>query len=166
MPYLFDGNNLLGAILSNDELFAPVTDVELCRAISDYLRAMRDEGDMVFDGMGPPNKAAFYGLPSLHVSFAGLGTDADSIIESKIHMIAKPKQLVVVSDDRRLRGAARRKRAQSLRCVAFWQRVWSFQNRRPARPDPPGKHHGLNHRETEKWMQAFGFKPKTTEEKT
>ena len=159
MPYLIDGNNLLGLILGHDELFAPVTDVQLCGDISRFLMDRRDSGEVVFDGTGPLNKAPFHSLSPLDVSFAGNDTDADSIIESKIHMSPCPKRVVVVSDDRRLRGAARSYHAQSLRCFDFWQRVVAFQCRRPVQPEPTGKRHGLSDRETEQWMDTFGFAP-------
>ncbi len=164
MPYLIDGNNLLGVIFGHDELFAPVTDAQLCGDISRYLVSRRDSGALVFDGTGPYNKAAFHGLRDLEVSFAGDGSDADSVIESKLHVSPHPKRVVVVSDDRRLRGAARTYRAQSLRCLDFWPRVVAFQTRRPAPPEPTGKRHGLSHRETEQWMDTFGLDPNSQRE--
>lgn len=161
MPYLIDGNNLLGIVLGHDELFPPVTDAQLCGDISRYLKGRRESGELVFDGTGPPNKAPFYSLGNLSVSFAGRDSDADTVIESKLHACPQPKRMVVVSDDRRLRGAARSYRAQSLRCLDFWPRVVAFKNRRPAPSEPTGKRHGLSDRETREWMESFGLEGNT-----
>ncbi|MCG8375121.1 MAG: NYN domain-containing protein, partial [Chlorobiales bacterium] len=160
MPYLIDGNNLRGVILSNDELFAPVTDGELCGDICRYLGRQRDNGEVVFDGTGPPNKAPFYQLRGLDVTFAGEGSDADSVIEGRLERAVNTKRLVVVSDDRRLRRAARRAKTQSLRCVDFWQRVVDFKHRRPRPAEPSSKRHGLNQEETQRWMTTFGLEEK------
>jgi hypothetical protein len=161
MPYLIDGNNLLGVILGHDEDFAPVTDAQLCGDISRYLAGRGASGELVFDGSGPHNKAPFHCLRALDVCFAGTGSDADTVIESKLHACPQPRRMVVVSDDRRLRGAARSYRARSLRCLDFWPRVVAFKTRRPGPSEPAGKRHGLSDRETREWMESFGLEGNT-----
>ncbi|MCI0498934.1 MAG: NYN domain-containing protein [Planctomycetales bacterium] len=156
MPYLFDGYNLLRAIQKMEE-FASFTDVQLCRALSDYLCCIRDHGRIIFDGIGPSDKSALAGMRSLEVYFSGENREADSIIEDKIQDNTAPKSLFVVSSDRRLRTAAVKRKATALTAENFWQILLNRmekQANRPA-PEPSQKRHGLTDRETDLWLDVF-----------
>lgn len=156
MPYLIDGYNLLRAVQKLEE-FADLTDVQLCRALSDYLCAVRDHGHIVFDGIGPPDKSAFGQIPKLEVYFSGQTYEADDIIEEKISDNTAPKSLVVVSSDRRLRKAAGKRKAVPVSAEQFWQTLLLQLERhanRPA-PEPTEKRHGLTERETDVWLDLF-----------
>lgn len=158
MPYLIDGYNLLRSVQKLEE-FAGLTDVQLCRAISDYLHCVRDHGHIVFDGVGPPDKSAFGGIPSLEVYFSGPSCEADDIIETKITDNTAPKSLVVVSSDRRLRKSAAKRKAVGVASEFFWQNLLAQlekQANRPA-PEPTEKRHGLTERETDVWLDEFGL---------
>jgi predicted RNA-binding protein with PIN domain len=156
MPYLFDGYNLLRAIHKIEE-FAALSDVQLCRAISDYLCCIRDHGHLVFDGIGPSDKSAFGEMPCLEIYFSGEKKEADDIIEDKIQDNTAPKSLYVVSSDRRLRTAAAKRKATAVTAENFWQilltRLEKHANR-PA-PEPSQKRHGLTERETDLWLDFF-----------
>lgn len=156
MPYIVDGYNLLRAVQKMEE-FTDFTDVQLCRALSDYLGSIRDRGHLVFDGIGPPDKIAFGGMPNLEVYFSGEKTDADSLIEQKISDSTAPKSLVVVSSDRRIRTSAAKRRAASVKAEDFWHILLKQLEKaanRPA-PEPVQKRHGLTNRETDRWMDVF-----------
>ena len=113
--FIIDGHNLLHAILKNDEEFAAISDVELCRAVGEYFRQIGETGEIIFDGTGPPEKTGFENIRALEVYFAGLGTDTDTVIEDKISASSAPKSLTIVSTDRRLRKAAQVRKATSIR---------------------------------------------------
>ena len=156
MPYLIDGYNLLRAVQKTEE-FSALTDVQMCRAVSDYLGCVRDHGHVVFDGVGPPDKSAFGGMPGLEVYFSGESYEADDIIEDKILDSTAPKSLVVVSSDRRIRTAAAKRKAIDISAEMFWQTLLSQlekQANRPA-PEPSEKRHGLTERETDLWIDLF-----------
>jgi predicted RNA-binding protein with PIN domain len=158
MPYVIDGYNLLRSVQKLEE-FATLTDVQLCRAVSDYLSCVRDHGHIVFDGVGPPDKSAFGGIPSLEVYFSGPSCEADDIIEEKIADNSAPKSLVVVSSDRRLRDTASRRKAKAVPSDIFWQSLLiqlEKQASRPA-PEPSEKRQGLTERETDVWLDVFGL---------
>ena len=157
MPYLVDGHNLLWAIHHHDEHFAPVDDRALCRLLARYGRSMHDRVELIYDGVGPPDKGAFYGHRNLQVSFAGEGSDADTLIEHRVQTCTQPKRLVVVSTDRRVRTAARRAKATSVPSVEFWMRVLERLNRKRAAPEPSGKRHGVSKQETRQWLKTFGL---------
>jgi len=156
MPYLIDGYNLLRAVQKFEE-FSELTDVQMCRAISDYLAAVRDHGHVVFDGIGPPDKSPFGGMPGLEVYFSGESCEADDIIEDKIADNTAPKSLVVVSSDRRIRSAAARRKAVDIPAELFWQTLLAQLERqanRPA-PEPSEKRHGVTEKEADLWMDLF-----------
>jgi len=156
MPYLIDGYNLLRAVQKTEE-FSSLTDVQMCRAVSDYLGCVRDHGHIVFDGIGPPDKSAFGGIPGVEVYFSGESCEADDIIEDKIFDNTAPKSLVVVSSDRRIRSAAARRKAIDISAEMFWQTLLAQlekQANRPA-PEPTEKRHGLTERETDLWIDMF-----------
>ena len=156
MPYLIDGYNLLRAVQKTEE-FSTLTDVQMCRAISDYLSSVRDHGHVVFDGIGPPDKAAFGGIPGLEVYFSGASCEADDIIEDKIFDNTAPKSLVVVSSDRRIRQAAAKRKAIDVPADLFWQTLLARlekQANRPA-PEPMEKRLGLTEREADLWIDLF-----------
>ena len=158
MPYLIDGYNLLHSARKLEE-FEELTDIQLCRAVSDYLRCVRDHGHIVFDGTGPLDKSGFGGLPSLEVYFSGASFEADDIIENKISDNSAPKSLIVVSSDRRLRSSAAKRKAVTVDSDFFWQHLLTQlekQARRPA-PEPSEKRQGLTEKETDVWLDEFGL---------
>ena len=112
---------------------------------------------MIFDGAGPQDKSGFDNVGNLEILFAGLGADADTVIEDKISASTAPKRLTVVSNDRRLRKAAHMRRCISLKSEAFWNNVQKQLNRkRPAR-EPAQKRQGLSESETDQWLDFLGF---------
>ncbi len=158
MPYLIDGYNLLRAVQRYEE-FAMVTDVQMCRIISDFLRCMRDHGHIVFDGIGPPDKRELGGIHGVEVYFSGENLEADDIIEQKILDNSAPKSLVVVSSDNRLRRAAAKRKATAIRAEPFWAFMCEQlekQANRPA-PEPSQKRNGITEHEADLWMDAFGM---------
>ncbi len=155
MPYLIDGYNLLWRIHNGGE---SVSDIQLCRAIDRYLDIQRQRGTMVFDGIGPPDKSDFFSLDSLSVQFVGEHTDADSVIEYQIEQSTAPKLLNVVSSDRRVRDAAKRRKAGVILSEQFWSMVKVALSKGSRRESPPGgKIMGISDAETERWMKEFGL---------
>ena len=155
--FIIDGYNLLHVIPKVDEATGAIGDIELCRIVSRYMKLIGRFGEMIFDGAGPPDKSGFDNLDNLEVLFAGLGADADTIIEGKISASSSPKGLTVVSSDRRLRGAAHMRKCTSLKSEAFWHNAQKQLNRkRPAR-EPAAKRQGLSESETDQWLDAFGL---------
>ncbi len=157
MPFIIDGHNLLWSIrkASEDE---QVSDVRLCRIIGDYLKVIGDKGQIVFDGIGPPDKSGFENIDSLEVVFSGRASDCDTVIEHKIRASTAPRRLVIVSSDRRLRAAARARRAAAVKAEDFWSDMRKQLSRgRKNRNEPPAKRHGITEGETEQWLRFFGL---------
>lgn len=157
MPIIIDGYNLLHSIQKNSEQFDSISDLTLCRILDVYLKKTDQKGCVVFDGIGPPDKNGFDAVNFLEVFFSGTRLDADTVIENKIKSNSAPKGLKVVSDDRRLRDAARRRKAISVRCDNFWVDVQRALSRDRLAAEPAEKQTGLNEIETKLWLKFFGI---------
>lgn len=152
---IIDGHNLLRSIQKTSDDFESTGRVKLCRILSRYLNLISEKGQIIFDGTGPPDKSGFDNLPNLEVFFAGMTTDADTVIEVKIKANTAPKRLTVVSSDRRLIRAARARRATSVKSLAFWEQVQKHLSRKRAIKEPRAKRYGLTESETEQWLKFF-----------
>ena len=155
MPLIIDGHNLLHSIKKITEGSESISEVRLCRIISEYLRLTGERGEIVFDGTGPRDKSGFDNINNLEVFFAGLSSDADAVIESKIKASSAPKRLTIVSADRRLRGAARGRKATVVKSQVFWDKLCRRLSRKKTAKEPPAKRLGITESETEQWMKLF-----------
>ena len=155
--FIIDGHNLLYAIPTIDESLALISDLQLCRIVDNYLKQTGQTGEIIFDGTGPPDKDGFDNLSKLEIFFAGLGTDADTVIEDKISVSTAPKRLIIVSSDRRLRKAARTRKATSIKSEEFWNNLNKQLSRKRQKKEPGAKRSGLNESETKQWLDYFGF---------
>ncbi len=151
MPVMIDGNNLLHA-WANVE--GSIGRGELCA----LLGRLGDRVSVVFDGPPPPDGVRNQiELTSVEAFFAA-PKSADDIILQWIAEDTAPRRLTLVSSDRELRRAARRRRCRvytSQQFVALLRRVLD----EPADPpsEPTEKRNGLAPEQTRKWLQEFGF---------
>ncbi len=158
MPLVFDGHNLIHAIRKMEPEYEDFSEAALCSLLAQYLRRIKDKGQIVFDGTGPLEKREFFRYRILHVLFSGSATDADSIIEKIIEKSTHPKRLVVISSDRRLRLAARKRRAISVKSESFWINLTDqMQKGKRKVPEPREKLNGISKAEAKMWMKIFGL---------
>jgi len=157
MPIVIDGYNLLRTIQKTGEDSGSLSDIQLCRVLDRYLKTASEKGGIVFDGTGPRDTSNFDTFDRLDVFFSGAGIEADAVIENKIRVNTAPKSLTVVSNDRRLKDAARRRKATSVKCEVFWANVQSVLSRPESAAEPAEKQAGLNESETKKWLEFFGL---------
>ena len=155
--FIIDGHNLLHTIYKLEGDSGATSDVGLCRILGRYFKLTGEKGEMVFDGTGPPDKSGFDNISNLEVFFAGLRSDADTVIEDKISANTAPKRLTIVSSDRRLRKAARTRKATSMKSDVFWNDVQKQLSRKRPAKEPTEKRQGLSEGETEQWLELFGF---------
>jgi predicted RNA-binding protein with PIN domain len=154
---IIDGTNLLHAIYHIAGESVAVSDVGMCKALNEYLKLTGEKGEIIFDGKGPPDKTLFDNIVHLEVSFAGMGTDADTIIEDKIRASTAPKGLTVVSSDRRLRKAARARKATAIKSEHFWADLQRQLSRKAKVEEPAAKRQGISASETKQWLDFFGI---------
>ncbi len=159
MTLIIDGYNLLHASGVFGAARGPrgfeQSRVALLDLLADLLGGDAARTIVVFDAANAPD-----GLPGRHVYrgirvwFAREFPDADSLIERLIEDDTAPQSLVVVSSDRRLQVAARRRRASAIECDA-WLAEMKARNRprdnADAKPTEPGPY------DVEAWKRYFGL---------
>ncbi|NLT78042.1 MAG: NYN domain-containing protein [Planctomycetes bacterium] len=133
-------------------------EIQLCRTLDRYFSMTSEEGEVVFDGAGPPDKSEFDSVGRLSVVFSGFHSDADTVIEEKVAASTSPRRLTVVSNDRRLRQTVAARKAATVKSDQFWSQVLNELRRdKPAVKEPEEKRDGLTDGETEQWLDLFGL---------
>ena len=112
---------------------------------------------IVFDGIGPPDKAPFGRIADLEVIFSGQTKDADAVIEAKLAADSAPRRLTIVSSDQRIRKAARAAKAVSVKSEKFYNQMIQALNRKRPKPEPSEKKLGLDQAQTKQWLRYFGL---------
>ena len=157
MFYIIDGYNLLHWINQRCEDDESISDIAMCRIIGAYLYQIRENGQIVFDGIGPGEKVPFENVRNTEVIFSGERIDADTAIENQIAASSAPKNTTIVSSDRRLRDAARARKAVILKSEEFWGKVIKQVTKKQGPKEPPAKRTGINSSEAELWLEEFGI---------
>lgn len=151
MPLVIDAYNLLHAALG----FGRDLGVEgLARLISSS-RFAGQPATLVCDGHR--NGAEGKKYPHIRVVFAGSGLDADSIIEHIVARDSAPRRLVVVSSDRRVQAAGKRRRCTVYPSEAFLaQLLCDAACAKAPEPPSPREQVPLGAAEVAGWISAFG----------
>ncbi|MBW8035722.1 MAG: hypothetical protein FVQ79_08875 [Planctomycetes bacterium] len=157
MPIIIDGYNLLRWVQSIDSAYADLDEAPLCRMISLYLIRTRNRAQVIFDGVGPPDKRELANIANMEVYFSGPDREADDIIEDKILESSAPKGLVVVSSDRRIRTAAQKRKATSVKADYFWLSLIEQLDKKKPMPEPKEKRNGISEHEADQWLNEFGL---------
>lgn len=89
---------------------------------------------------------------AVEVIYAGGGKDADTVIEHLIAAESAPRRLTVVSNDRRIQRAARRRRARVMASEQFLLDLIDSLRRPPQKNAKPTDMGDADH-----WLEAFGF---------
>jgi len=160
MRYIFDGHNLIFAVRGSGDQFASLT-IEatthfLCHILEEYLLLKKSKGILFYDGTGPIDKRFYRKFSRLDVEFSGEHFEADDLIEDEIVSCSAPKQLIVVSSDRKVRNIATRRRATSVASADFWVSVVKEIDRPKGKvAEPKAKRTGITTSETSYWMKYF-----------
>jgi predicted RNA-binding protein with PIN domain len=120
-----------------------------------------EQTTVVFDASVPPGdfqvEERYRGL---NVLFALGDENADARIERLIAADSTPRKLTVVSSDRRIRQAARRRRAVVLTAEDYWERLDDLKERRSrshepktAAPEPRSSAHAED--DSAHWQEVF-----------
>jgi len=158
MPVVIDGYNLF-RMVQKTESFASLTDYQLCCLISAYLETIKDHGQIVFDGIGPPDREKFFHFVNLGVVYSGRSIEADDVIEEHVLASTAPKRLSVISSDRRIRAAGKKRKCIVLKSDEFWEKLIKQLSRNPKKSrEPAAKRQGISKAETEQWLKDFGLK--------
>jgi predicted RNA-binding protein with PIN domain len=119
MPYLIDGNNLIGT-LPDLELRDPGSRFELINRLLAFQQIHKTRILLVFDG--PPDDSIPQKIkirPLFKVYFSEKGNNADAIIKKLIAKETDTRRFFVVSSDRELKDFARKNGASTLNSREF-----------------------------------------------
>lgn len=162
MRFLIDGYNLLYAVWPGEmRLVRPRAWPRLRQRLLDRLdsRFGNDarSSTVVFDAAHPPTDApAEADSRRLHVRFAVGYPSADDLIEDLIRTDSAPAGLTVVSDDRRLRDAARRRGCVVRGCLDFFEQIERPPVPEPPAEEPPTKPDAVTPADVDYWLKEFG----------
>jgi predicted RNA-binding protein with PIN domain len=160
VPVVIDGNNLLYAARASGTTELLVGRAMLCDRVGEWAEQRQERVRIVFDGPAPnPALARQIAHRAIEVIYSGAGVSADTVLTQMLDTDSAARRVVVVSSDRAVQHAARRRRARSVRSEDFWARLV----RDLARPPPPApvepeeKEAGLSPEATEEWLDEFGL---------
>lgn len=152
MPYLIDGNNLLGSWggpRDEDDGRALVV-----RRVAAFCRAKNVKATVVFDGhpLRPDMASQELGLLSLRVPPPG--GDADTVIRELVERAPRPAELIVVTSDKALYSYVKTLGASVLRAHE-WN---SLERHAPARGRgaSDGSDKPDHESDVEGWLKKFG----------
>lgn len=171
---IIDGYNLLHAAGMAQRNYSH-GDLQRCRTrlirflLSKLSPAELERATLVFDArVPPPDRPNEFRITGMRVQFANPGGDADEMIEKLLAMHSSPTRVTLISSDRRLQTAARRRHARAVGSEAFFDQMSGRD--RPARGEKSGKNPydeikqgpALSPGEIAAWQKVFGDIPGAT----
>lgn len=163
MPLLIDGNNLIHALARVGPNLGRAGLCKLLAALAEPGRPGPLAGErvcVVFDGAAPRGRLAEQMKHDRLEAVYSAPRSADELILERIAADSAPRRLTVVSSDRELRRAGRRRRCKLARSEEFADALISASDRPgPRAPaEPPEKRRGcLTPAETQAWMRELGL---------
>lgn len=163
MSFLLDGYNLLHRLGRLTPRCGRAAVAAARRWLVQLLHQAHAPGSgvrVVFDGsVGADEARGLQARTHVEVSFSGRQS-ADDVIEDCLAATPRDRGLTLVSDDRRLRDAARRRGCLVLGCLDYAERYLLTPGRTPSAAPPPaeddaGKPESAGEAETRRWLEAF-----------
>ncbi|MBN2446547.1 MAG: NYN domain-containing protein [Phycisphaerae bacterium] len=165
MPTLIDGNNLLHAVRAIEDPERLFGRLMLGHRLAEWASRAGEHIRVVYDGIAPPTEVAQqYEHANVAVTFSGAGVTADAVIIQILEADSAARRLLVVSSDREVARAAKRRRSMTISSSDFWAVLKRDLARRP-RPnlEPEEKRRGLDREATDEWLREFGLDEGTAE---
>jgi predicted RNA-binding protein with PIN domain len=167
--YLVDGYNLIHALGVLSKRAGPggleKARLSLLGLLHGYFGNESSAVTVVFDAAkAPPGSLPEQDFQGVKVQFATGGLQADDVIEALIQREAAPKQLTVVSNDRRLKQAGRRRHAHVMSCEEFLDLLATRKHPAPSRPAPAAEKSEETEAEKKRWLEEFGHLDKDLED--
>ena len=122
-------------------------------------RWARNQVLLVCDGNPPPGERAAH-AGGIRTIYSGNRCEADDVIEQLIERSDSPTRLLVVSEDRRIIKAARRRRCHTMASAAFLRSIVHDHERRSARrsrSDAGASPDHISRKAADDWRNTFGI---------
>ncbi|MEO0514048.1 MAG: NYN domain-containing protein [Planctomycetota bacterium] len=161
MSLIIDCYNVLHTTMP--PMLAGLSEAGLCHALARTTWATAAGGPItvVADGRPKPLGVAESPVAAVDLVYAGSHRSADDLIIDLINAHSAPRRLTVVSSDRVIRAAARRRRARDMASDDFVDKL-CHQLRRHGQGPPPTNRPAVSPLPPElvqRWRDAFGFRP-------
>jgi len=151
VPYLIDGNNLLGSWggpRGGDDRRH-----EVVRRVAAFCRGRNAKATVVFDGHPLRSDMAAQDLGPVSVRVPEAGRDADSLIRELVERVPRASELIVVTSDKALYSYVKTLGAGVLRAHEWNALERQVASRRPAKP---GSEKPEREDDIEGWLKKFG----------
>lgn len=149
MPYIVDGNNLLGSWggpRGPDDRRG-----EVVRRVAAFCRARKVRATLVFDGHPLRPEMETQELGPLRLRVPERGRDADSVIREMVEHSPRPSELIVVTSDKALYSYVKTLGAAVLRA-----HEWNALERKLARQKDAAAEKPDHEDDVEGWLERFG----------
>src|SRR5215468_10284458 len=151
MPYLIDGNNLLGSWggpQTGDDRRS-----EVVRRVAAFCRARNARATVVFDGHPLRPDMAAQDLGPLSLRVPPEGQDADTVIRELVERSPRPTEIIVVTSDKALYSYCKTLGASVLRAHEWNALAREVESRRAgaAGADKPEREDDVDG-----WLKTFG----------
>lgn len=148
MPYLIDGNNLLGS------WGGPRGDdgrAEVVRRVASFCRARGARATIVFDGHALRHDMATQTLGPVTIRVPDEGHDADDVIRDIVRHASRAADFIVVTSDKALYSYVKTLGASILRA-----HEWNALERRVTPRAPEGGEKPDRETDVDGWLKRFG----------
>lgn len=153
MPLIIDAYNVLHETMP--PALAGLDEARLCVALD--RSAFRAESPVVVcDGRPKPLGVTESPVHSVELVYSGPNRTADDVIIAMIDAHSAPRRLTVVSSDREIRKAARRRRAVSWTSDEFLTKLVEAMGAKPPTPGKP-RPDDMTPEQVDAWLRQFGF---------
>jgi len=158
MPLLLDAYNILHVVGVLPPDLAGIDLEELADLIAGS-RFRQEPAILVCDG--PPRRHGV-AAASVHVRFAGPGRTADDLIVRLVGRSTAPRRVTVVTSDREIAQAVRRRRAAVIESDRFLEMLAEDHRTPRSGPETRGRsqpRHLVDRRQVEAWLRVFDLDP-------
>jgi predicted RNA-binding protein with PIN domain len=158
MAYLIDGNNLLGRIAPHELREKGGRDGLVVRLLS-YQRVTRARIHLVFDGNPEQTPTDIPVNPKFTIHYPGAGESADDVIRDMISRQADKRRFFVVSSDRAIREAAKKRGVEAVTSDAFARELKTVLKERKKMRELDKRTETPTSLEVTLWDEVFKSKP-------
>lgn len=162
MPYLIDGNNVMGQLVGwhKDK---PGARRHLLDELAQFAVAKRASVTVVFDGAPERHFADGASYRGVRLFYAERGSNADERIKRLVEAARERRTLLVVTSDRELASYVRSCGAQVIRSGDFRRRMAEATSAAASHASPE-QTPDISQQEVPEWMRYFGVSPEDDEE--
>lgn len=156
MPYVIDGNNLMGSWGTPGKAGGKDRRGDVVRRIAAFCRARGARAVLVFDGAPIREGLDEQTLGPLRLRFPGRGRDADTVIREIVDRAPRAGELTVVTSDKALYSYARTRGASVLRTHEWNALAGQPVTPRPGQPSGSEGEKPEREDDVEFWLGVFG----------